>query len=79
VDRVNKERCVEVEGGEEISMWLLYSADPRHNGANKVVGKFTVHKLASDNEQGKEEDLGGGGAALTPIRLPINEYTYHRK
>merc|ERR1719473_1714137 len=27
VDRVNKEGCVEVEGGEEISMWLMYSAD----------------------------------------------------
>jgi hypothetical protein len=47
VDRVNKEGCVEVGGDEEISMWLVYSADPQANGANKVVGKFTVHKLAS--------------------------------
>ena len=47
VDRVNKEGCVEVEGGAEISIWLMYSADAKTNGANKVVGKFTVYKLAS--------------------------------
>ena len=47
VDRVNREGCVELRGDEEISMWLVYSADPQTNGANKVVGKFTVHKLAS--------------------------------
>jgi len=46
VDRVNQEGCVQVEGGQEISIWLMYSADPKTNGANKVVGKFTVYKLA---------------------------------
>jgi len=54
---------VEVEGCEEISMWLMYSesADPKHNGANEVIGKFTIHKLAFVELARKHCDPSGGG------------------
>jgi hypothetical protein len=60
---------VEIEGDEEVSMWLLYLADSKTNGANKVISKFTARKLASVEWARKHCDPSGPTAIGSSMPL----------